>query len=67
MYPLLTGQWYARETTRLLDVHDVTNSMIRAKDDGIADESLFKLLYLEYLISLEFHATVVMDDSWGEE
>ena len=38
--------------------------MSRAKDDGIADESLFKLLNLVYFVRLEFHAAVMVNYSW---
>lgn len=64
---ILTGQWYARKTEFLLNFHDITNGVRRAKDDGIADKSLFKLLYFVYFIGLKFHAAVMMDYSWENE
>ena len=35
--------------------------MTRAKHDGIADESLLKLLDLAHFVSLEFDAAVMME------
>ena len=64
---LLTAQRYAGKTKLLLNFHDVTNSVRRAKDDGIADKSLFELLYFVHFIGLIFHAAVMVDYSWGNE
>lgn len=57
----LTCKRYSRKAKLLLDFHDVTHCMTRAKNYGIADESLLKLLDLAHFVSLEFHTAVMME------